>query len=55
MPAEAWTKLDHKTEQQSETEHQIYNRLAETEKNQDVAMLYSQPRPQPDSNAAMEP
>lgn len=38
-----------------QTQQQIYNRRAEKEKNQDVALVESKLRPQPDWKAVEEP
>ena len=40
LKAKAWLKLGHTTGQWSQTQQQIYNRMAEKEKNQSVAMLW---------------
>ena len=43
------------TGQWSQTQQQIYNRMCEKEKNQGVAMVQSESRPQPDWNAVVGP
>jgi len=43
--SKAWPKLGHATGQWSQAHQQIYNRMAEEEKNQDVALAQSKSRP----------